>query len=106
MNRFGYGVKRAIGEIIGGFVTSVIVDAFISSGLLNPAYVFLFALLNILGLILLLLTMPAWGITYLLGWIFGVVIMFQSGLIGILEAILYLGVPIFVIMLKIKSWFE
>ena len=106
MNVFKYGTKRAIGEIISGFVTSIIVDAFASSGLLPPSYVFLFGLINVLGTITLILTMPVWGITYLFGWMIGVYLMFQSGLIGILESILYLGIPIAILLFRIKSWLE
>jgi hypothetical protein len=106
MSGFEYGMKRAVIEIINGFVTSIVIDSFISSGLLPYSYVFLFGLLNVISIITLILTMPLWGLTYLLGWIFGVIMMLQSELIGIWEAILYLGAPIVVIALKIKLWLE
>lgn len=106
MNGFGYGAKRAIIEIISGFVTSVIVNAFISSGLLSSTYVLLFSLINILDLVALIFAMPCWGITYLLGWVFGVIMMLQSGLIGIVEVVIYLGIPLVVLILRAKSWFE
>jgi hypothetical protein len=106
MNGFEYGTKRAIEEIVCGFVTSVIVNVFINSGLLSPSYVLLFGVINVIGLITLIFAMPYWGITYLLGWLFGVIIMLQSGLIGILEVIIYLGIPLVVLILRVKSWFE
>jgi hypothetical protein len=106
MNGFESGANRAIGEIIGGFVTSIIVYTLASSGLVPPSYVLLFGLINIFGIIALLLAMPLWGFTYLLGWMFGVYLMLQSGLIGILEAILYIGIPIVVLVLRVRSWFE
>jgi len=71
-NGFRYGAKRAFNEIIGGIVTSIFVDALANSGLLTPDFVFLFGLLNVLGVTILIFTMFYWGITYLLGWIFAV----------------------------------
>lgn len=101
-----YGIKRAIGEIVSGIVTSAIVNAFVSSGLLPSGYVFLFGLINMIGTITLILSMPYWGVTYTLGWILGVYLMAQSELIGILEVIIYLGVPIAVLIFRIISWLE
>jgi len=106
MNKFEYGMKSAIKEIVAGVVTSVLVDSFIAYGFLPSIYLFLFGLLNTIGAITLIITMPLWGLTYLLGWIFGVIIMIQSGLVGIGEIILYLVVPIIVMIIKIKSLFE
>lgn len=83
MPRFEHGIKRAITEIIGGLVIATILNAFISSGLLDPSYLFLFKLLNMIGTIALILAMPYWGAFYLLGWLFGLLTLSQSGLIGI-----------------------
>jgi hypothetical protein len=104
MSDFGYGANRAIGEIVGGFVSSVIVNAFVASGLLPSSYVILFAFLNIVGLTGLIFAMPVWGLTYLFGWMFGVYLMLQTGLVGILEAFLYLGVPVVVLVIRLVMW--
>ena len=106
MNGFEYGFKRAFVEIIGGIVTSIIVTAFTNSGLLDPSYVLLFNLLNVFGIIMLLLVMPYWGITYLMGWLFGLFILLQSGLIGILEFVIYLVVSLAILIIRIKFWLE
>jgi hypothetical protein len=101
MNGFRYGAKRAVNEIISGVITSLIIDAFAISGFLTPDFVFLFGLLNVIGVTTLILTMFYWGITYLLGWIFGVLLLLDSGLIGVFDIIIYLGIPLAVLILKI-----
>ena len=105
MNRLEHGLKRAFEEVIGGFVTSAIVYAIASSGLLSPAYLLLFGLINVIGTVTLVYAMPYWGTTYLIGWLFGVGMLLQSGLIGI-EAILYIGIPLLYLILRAKAWFE
>lgn len=90
---FGYGMRRAIGEVVAGIVTSVLVGAFVSSGLLPPAYAVLFGILNMLGTVTLILAMPYWGTVYLFGWLLGLFIMLQTGLVGILDVLVDFGVP-------------
>jgi len=97
---FGYGVKRVIGEVVGGFVTSVMVDAFIGTGLLPPAYVVLFSVGNMLSAVVLIAAMPLWGTIYLVGWLFGLSVMLQTGMVGILEAAVYFGVPLVVLVMR------
>lgn len=97
---FGYGVRRAIEEMIGGIVTSVIMDAFVSTGLLAPVYVLLFSVLNMIGTIASILVVPFWGTVYLVGWLFGLSMMLQTGLVGILEAAVYFGVPLVVLVMR------
>lgn len=58
MPGFEYGLKRVIIEIVGGFVTSTILIAFINSGLLDASNILLFSLLNLAGTISLILAMP------------------------------------------------
>lgn len=106
MSAFGYGARRAIAEVVGGIVTSSIVIAFINSGLLDPSYTLLFHLLNVVGIVSLILTMPYWGTTYLIGWLFGLWIMSESGLVGILELLVYLGVPLVVLILRLLKVLE
>jgi hypothetical protein len=106
MNGFRYGAKRAVNEIISGFITSLIIDGFAISGFLTPDFIFLFGLLNVIGVTTLILTMFYWGITYLLGWIFGVWLLLNSRLIGIIDIIIYLGIPIVVLILKIIVWLK
>ena len=106
MPSFRYGIRRAITEVVSGIVTSGILIAFVDSGLLDPFYTFLFNLLNMAGTASLILMMPFWGTTYLLGWMFGLVIMLDCGLVGILELMLYLIVPVSILILRILKSIE
>jgi hypothetical protein len=98
----GHGMERAMEEIIGGIVTSVIVDAFVGTGLLPPVYAVLFSVLNIVGTIAFILAVPYWGTVYLFGWLFGLWIMLQTGMVGTLDAAVYFGVPL--VVLVIRFW--
>jgi hypothetical protein len=98
---FEYGLKRALGEVISGIATSAIVDAFLNSGSLPPASAGLFGIMNMASTVVLLLAMPFWGTVYLVGWMFGLWIMLQTGLLGILEAFVFFGVPLAILVFRV-----
>ncbi len=106
MSWFEYGVRRAFLEVSSGLITSTVLIAFVRSGLLDPSYLLLFILLNIVAIILLILVMPYWGTTYLLGWMFALLILFSSGLIGALEFIVCFGVPLLILIKRIAKSLE
>ena len=95
-----HGLKRAITEIVGGFITSAIISAFVKSGILDPSFILLFHLLNVIFIISLLLKMKYWGTSYLLGWLFGLLLMSQTGLVGTLELLIYFAVPIIYLIIR------
>lgn len=99
---FGYGMRKAIGEIVKGIITSVFMDAIVSSGLISPASAVLFGIVNMLDAIGLILVVPYWGTIYLIGWLFGLSIMFRTGLVGIVDIAVYFGVPL--VVLVIRFW--
>ena len=103
MSKFEYGLRRAITEAIMGAITSAILLAFINSGNLDPSYSLLFQLLNIVGIIGLIQAMPYWGTTYLIGWLIGTFIMYDSGLIGTFELLIYIGVSILILIRRISK---
>ncbi len=98
MPRFKHGYKRAITEIITGIVMGILLGTLESTGLIPPTYIFLFKLISIIGVVSLILAMPYWGTGYLLGWLLGVFIMMESGLVGILDFIVYFVVPFAIIL--------
>jgi len=104
MSRFEYGMKRAISEIVAGIITSTVLIAFVNSELLNPSFMLLFHLINILSTIALIFAMPFWATSYILGWLFGLWIMFSSGLVGILEFLVYL-VPLVILIIRFLKKF-
>jgi hypothetical protein len=94
-------LSRAIGEVIGGYATSFVVDNFLKSGLLPPEYVLLFCVLNMFATAAFILALPYWGTVYLIGWLFGLGIMLQTGLVGVLDAVVYFVAPLAVLVLRI-----
>ena len=101
MPGFEHGCKRGMLEVIGEFATAVILNAFISLGLLDPSFAFYFKLLNMLGLIVLIFAIPYWGTIYLMGWLLGLIIMAKSGLVGILDFIIYFGIPLTILITRL-----
>ncbi len=99
MPDFSDGFERAVGEIVGSLITSSFVTALVSAGVLSPFYAFLIGL----GGISLIFAMPLWGTLYLLGWIAGVGIFFNSGLIGVPELIAYIGIPLIIIIVRVRE---
>jgi len=97
---FGHGIRRIVGEVVSGIVNSSITDAIIGTGLVSPAFVVLFSVLNMLYTVVLVLAMPYWGTIYLFGWLFGLVMLSQTGMIGILDATVYFGVPLIVLIIR------
>ncbi|UXM84708.1 hypothetical protein [Methanococcus aeolicus] len=70
--------------------------------MISSSYSLSFKLLSLIGLIGLIWVMPYWGTGYLLGWGLGITIMSKSGMVGIMDFIIYLIVPI--IILGIRLW--
>ena len=101
MPGFEYGYRRAIYEIIGGIIALLILNTIISLGWLPVSWIFLFKFLNTLSLVILLLVMPYWGTTYLLGWLFGLMTLTKAGLVNTLEAVIYFGVPLIILIIRL-----
>lgn len=106
MNKFQMGYKNAIGEIIGGIMTPLIMDAFASTGLLPQYFFILVFLINVIGTFILIFSMESWGFLYTFGWLFGSFIFLKSGLLEPLEFILYIFLPIIFLGLRAYYWIK
>jgi len=106
MYGFEYGYRRAIAEIFGGIVTSALVDALLLSGIITPSLILYIKLLNMISLVTLILAMPYWGTGYLIGWLFGLLLMARSGLVNIIELIIYTIIPVAVLLIRVMKFFE
>ena len=60
----------------------------------------MFHLVNVVSTIALVFAIPFWATTYAIGWLFGLAIMSSSGLVGILDFVIYL-IPLFVLILRL-----
>ena len=103
---FEKGLREALLEVITGFVASAILLAFINSGFIPDYYMDLFYLVNLVGTILGIVSMPYLGTSYLFGWLFGMWIMSYSGLIENWVIVLYLVVGLTVLFLKLLKKIE
>ena len=104
-----HGYKRAISEIISGIVTTIIINTIINISiqeeLLDASWLLYFKLLNMFTLIALIIAMPYWGTTYLVGWLLGLIIMAQAGLVNIFDFIIYFGIPLIILIIRIMKNF-
>ncbi len=99
-----YGFERAIFEIVSGFGLSLVVRTFAHSfGL--PWVSFLFNVFSILLTIGLIDKMPFWSMSYLLGWLLGLVYI-GPAFLSPPELLLYFGITLFVLYGKLRSLTE
>lgn len=96
-----HGFSRGMSEVIGGIVTMVLVINFAQN--INPSVVPLFKMGSFVSLIGIILAMPYWGSMYLLGWTYAIFIMFEAGFVSILELIVFIGVPFFILAKRFSS---
>ncbi len=106
MPRFEHGYKRAISEVIESSIAAIILSVFVSQGVLDQSWLLYFKLLNMLVSIFLILVVPYWGTGYLIGWLFGLWILSQSGLVGFWDFVFYFGIPLVVLVGRIIKEFE
>jgi hypothetical protein len=107
MNRGEIGFREAVAEIIGGIVLSAFISAIIAiSSQTNPGLSILFGLIGIFSSIALSLTLTKASVSYLFGWIIGIILLTSAGIVGILELVLYLVIPIGVLILRLSFWLK
>ncbi|MCZ7384137.1 MAG: hypothetical protein O8C63_05235 [Candidatus Methanoperedens sp.] len=102
MPDFEHGIERIFSEVISGIIATALLTA-LAPAFQNSLFVLLFILLNIIISIALIDAMPYWGNGYILGWLVGVIILSNSGLVGIFDFILYIIPPLFIIYKRIKN---
>lgn len=68
------GYKAAISSLVIGFIVPIMLDVFVDQGLISPLIGALLSILSIVGVIEMSLNMNYWGISYLGGWLFGMVL--------------------------------
>jgi len=99
MSRTYYGFKRAVIGIIAGLFLAPILKSILSYyGQEN--LIILFYISSILAIILLTKKMRYWSIWYSLGWIFGVLVLYQ--MLNAWELTLYIVIFIIALCYKIR----
>lgn len=100
MDKFERGYKEAV----GGIVLGIVIGVFTRSGLLPQSTILLVGLINALVISVLVFSMPSWGVPYTLGWLFGLLIFLESGLLGLFELILYIFLPFIILVVRGILW--
>lgn len=103
MNPLESGYERAIAEISGGFVSAFIITFLVNSGLVAPSWLLLFNLVNGVGALALFSALRFWALAYLIGWLIGMGVMLQSGLMDWLDVLSFFVVPFFYLIYKLAE---
>ena len=90
LDKFGNGLNRALSEVIGGILVSIIVSSSFSTGSFPSYLIWLFHLLNIVDMIILIQKFPYWATSYSVGWLVGVIFLAYTGLLTFLDILINL----------------
>ena len=93
-----HGFERAVGEIVSGVVIAIVANALFGS------FAFLLNIASIIAIIMLCDVMPYWSISYLFGWLFGLVLI-GPYFMPWWELVIYLSVGGFFLWMKIRNKF-
>jgi len=99
-----HGYSRAIREIMGSTIILLTLDNMydvVLSDWLPVSWLLLLKFSFALSLITLPYVMQYWGTNYLIGWVFGVMILTIAGLVDALEVIIYLGIPLIILIIRL-----
>lgn len=105
MSDVEHGLLRAFTEIIVGSITSFalrsVLVGFMNSGFLGSSWLTLFDLVSVASIFAFMRMMDFWKTPYLIGWIIGVGFLLQTALLGPLEILIYLVVPVLILLARI-----
>lgn len=108
-DKFDSGLDRAFSEIVVGLIVPIIISTVVSTGIVPFYFIWFFHLLSIIDMISLIREMSLWATSYIFGWLFGIIIFAYSGLIGIIDFLIYL-VPLgylgYKLFKRIRAWFN
>lgn len=101
---FSQGFRRAVAEVLGGIIFAAVMGALTVSPLIPADYKLFFGLIAALPSISLVIEMRAWNIIYTAGWMLGVGLMINAGLLPPLEIAIFLGIPSAIWGLRLYIW--
>ena len=99
LDKFNYGLKRAFSELIPEIAIPITVSIFISARHFPSYSIWFFHLVSIVDMIVFIQKMPYWATSYIIGWLVGIIILATTGLLTILDFLIYL-IPIGFIVYK------
>jgi len=105
MPTWEYGFRRALTVVIIGFLAALILGEFLESfGIPYSLILFLLGLISILGIMEIMDKMTYWSLSYLFGWLSGLIVSFilLYSFLSKWEMILYFTISIIILLQKIK----
>jgi len=109
IEKFQEGLARAITEIVVGLIPPIVLSAAFNSELFPSVYIWVFYLISgvisLIGILDFFKEMSFWGISYIIGWIFGVFLLLDTGLLELTDFLVYFIAPLGYLVYKIIKFF-
>ena len=103
-DKFESGFSRALTQIVVGLIPPIFISSFVSTGLFPYYIIWIFHLLGIIDMISLIKEISYWATSYIVGWVFGVIILANSGLLVIQDILIYL-IPLVFLIYRLIIYF-
>ena len=101
-DKFDSGLSHAFTEIVVGLITPIFISSILSTELVPSYFIWFFHLLSIIDMISLIKEMSFWATSYIVGWLFGIIILAYSGLLVIIDFLIYLIPLVFLVYKLLK----
>jgi len=102
------GIIGAIGKIVLGLISPLIISAVINNGIVPYNFIGIFyfvsGIVSVFGIVKFLKEMSFWGIAYIIGWVVGVYLLIDSGLLTYWDFVFYLIAPLVFFGYKLIKW--
>ena len=101
-DKFDSGFDRAFSEIVVGLIIPILISIFVSTDLIPSYFIWFFHLLSIIDMISLIKEMSFWATSYIVGWLIGVIILANTGLLTFIDILIYLIPLVFLVHKLLK----
>jgi len=102
------GLIGAILEIAVGLIPPIIVTAIINGGIVPSDFIwiiyFISGIISVFGIVELLKEMSFWGISFIIGWLVGIYLLIDTGLLTPWDYVIYLIAPLVFFGYKLGKW--
>lgn len=88
--KFEEGLKRALLEMFGGLIIPITISSLVGTGSIPYYSIWILYLIDIGGTINLIREMSFWATSYIVGWLIGIFILANYGLLTPLDILIYL----------------
>jgi len=104
LDKFKDGLNGALLEIVGGLIAPILISSLVSTALFPSYFIWILYLIGIGGMISLIREMSFWATSYIVGWLVGIFILANSGLLSPIDILIYLIPLVFLVYRVLKSF--